>query len=112
MPLYDFRCVECGHEDEVFFMMSQVSGATPACSRCGSPMNRVWHPDSAPTPSVFQAHYNHGLGTYVSSPGQMKEAVRRINGETGQKLVPVGDSDCNVKPRQRKEYLRGKDICP
>ena len=46
MPIYEFRCKECGEMSE-FRVSSYSASQTPACSNCGSPdMERLI---SAPT---------------------------------------------------------------
>lgn len=32
MPIYDYRCIDCGHEAELLIKVN----ATPVCPKCGS----------------------------------------------------------------------------
>jgi putative FmdB family regulatory protein len=36
MPIYEFRCEECGHQFSLLLPMSQ-SGSQHGCPRCGAP---------------------------------------------------------------------------
>ena len=40
MPLYDYRCTECGHRFELLRTISEKDTAT--CSRCGGKVSRVY----------------------------------------------------------------------
>ena len=40
MPIYDFKCVSCGHRFELFTTMSRRSEAV--CPKCGSAVERVY----------------------------------------------------------------------
>ncbi len=39
MPLYDFRCTECSHEEEVLCKAGEDS---QECSKCGAPAKKFW----------------------------------------------------------------------
>jgi len=44
MPIYEYRCPECGHAQEAMVRVA-AADATRVCDRCGTAMTRV--------PSVF-----------------------------------------------------------
>jgi len=49
MPIYEYRCTECGHEQEVILPFSEAT-AEQRCSSCGKPTNRRI---SLPSPPVI-----------------------------------------------------------
>ncbi len=51
MPLYEYRCPNCGEQVEV---LVRAGGAaeTPTCPACGAPMERQWAPVAAHTRGV------------------------------------------------------------
>ena len=46
MPLYDYKCQECGTEKEVQHSMSEIGKIKIQCDACGQPMKKLL---SAPT---------------------------------------------------------------
>ena len=40
MPIYDFKCVACGHRFELFTSISRRAQAV--CPKCGGPVERVY----------------------------------------------------------------------
>ncbi|MBQ6374209.1 MAG: zinc ribbon domain-containing protein [Clostridia bacterium] len=40
MPIYDFKCKECGHRFELFTSISRRDAAT--CPKCGGAVERVY----------------------------------------------------------------------
>jgi len=40
MPIYDFKCKECGHRFELFTSISRRE--TAACPKCGGAVERVY----------------------------------------------------------------------
>ena len=39
MPIYDFKCEDCGHEEEIYFKQSANDVVDPPCSKCKSEKN-------------------------------------------------------------------------
>ena len=75
MPLYDFKCLECGREFEEF---SKIEGRLQVVCKCGgstqillSPPHRDW----------FRPHLNEHLdpdkSIFISSKGQYKELCKK-----------------------------------
>jgi putative FmdB family regulatory protein len=62
MPIYEYRC-ERGHTFEV--MQSVDDGPLTACSICGAPVQRVFHP--------VAVHFK-GSGFYTTDYGRKKKA--------------------------------------
>lgn len=55
MPLYDYRCTQCGHVSEVRHGFSETH--TAPCEQCGGALTRVFNP----APIVFK-----GSGFYAT----------------------------------------------
>lgn len=36
MPIYDYVCKDCGHEEEIFFNKPIMEVVDPDCTKCGS----------------------------------------------------------------------------
>ena len=66
MPLYDYRCVDCGAWDR---RMGGLDDHTALCSRCGGVMMRV-------TADVFQGYF-----VAESDQPQVVQANKRSFGE-------------------------------
>ena len=108
MPIYSFQCQQCGNYTEIYRPMADA-GRPKVCSNCEIPMNRIFNAPQVVTP--MKTYYNHGLGCVVNSKQDIKDALRRINDNTGQNLQEVGNE--NIKPKQPKttdykEILRQK----
>ena len=41
MPLYDYKCPECGYEKEVQHPMSEIGKIEILCDHCGAPMKKM-----------------------------------------------------------------------
>jgi putative FmdB family regulatory protein len=102
MPLYDYNCPDCGEGATVFQTMGESHESRP-CGSCGGVARRVWN-----VPSVFpdntQSYFNHGLGCVVRSKGDIREAMKRIKGTTGQDLIEVGNEKLKRTDPVRQEY--------
>lgn len=42
MPIYEYRCLKCGHQFEKFQKISDT--AASKCEKCGDRVTRVFHP--------------------------------------------------------------------
>jgi len=72
MPLYPFRCPDCGHQKEVF-MYADAYTDVQVCI-CGAKLHRVF----TPLPfHMYQERYNHGLGGHVASKRDEKDLIKQ-----------------------------------
>jgi len=46
---------------------------------------------------TFKSHFNDALGAYVSTPSDIKNRLKEIEGETGQKLIEVGNEKASAQ---------------
>ena len=69
MPIYQFRCRECGSERE------SQSREIVSCA-CGGVSRRVFHANIA---SGFRPHFNHSVGRYVTSQRQFNDALKHAS---------------------------------
>lgn len=103
-PRYDYNCTKCDVTIEVMKSMSEAS-SDEFCGKCNLQLQKVI---SAPRINTsicqFQAHFNHGLGKVVKSKADIKDELRRINGETGRNIVEVGNDNLQSIKTQRKKY--------
>jgi len=125
MPNYDFECDNCGSVVEVYRPISE-SGDPEQCGYCDSRMRRIY---TTQTNVRSHGYFNHGLGQYVRSSADVRDAMKRIrdgyssehvnsHGERykvhheGPDLVPVGDdkpSSYTGKKRQGYSFTAGQE---
>jgi len=89
MPIYEYRCPDCGSEEEARVRFSE-SDATRQCSSCGKPTSRII---SLPRPAIIPLT---GRDT----------VLQRLNGENGQGF-PCVPRD---RPRLEAAYAKGLDL--
>lgn len=68
MPLYDFRCSDCGNETEV---LRNSLAEVVSCVQCGSPMERRFS-----SPPMIKIK---GAGGYPSRRKQVRNTTYRIH---------------------------------
>jgi putative FmdB family regulatory protein len=90
MPIYEYRC-ERGHTFEV--MQRMTDDPLAACSTCGAPVQRVFHP--------VAVHFK-GSGFYNTDYGKQKAAAATSSSESGSdsgsKAESKSDSKADSKP--------------
>lgn len=77
MPIYEFRCRECGNGRE-----SQSRDILPC--PCGGVLKRVFHCNVTP---MFQEHFNHSVGRYVSSKQDFNDGLKQASEDASQARV-------------------------
>ena len=88
MPIYEYRCDDCGASFEAFQKMSD--DPLTECEECGGPLRKVLHP--------VAIHFK-GSGFYTTDYG--KGSGRR----TGGKDAGSGDSRPEILVRRRGELI-------
>lgn len=107
MPIYDYRCSDCG---EVLTRYEPMAGSHEiAICACGNTAVRIWDKPMAFVDNT-PAHYNYGLGIQVNSRKDIREAQRRYKGEHGSELVEVGNEKPTAGKRVRAEYASAREI--
>jgi len=83
MPIYEFKCKECGtHVDDT---SREVMGA---CRECGGPLKRVFSVHLPSSTQHFRPHYNFTVGSYVSSWSDFSDKLR-IHGEHNEEVTGI-----------------------
>lgn len=90
---YPYRCNKCEHRWDVFKSVKDIDNPEP-CSNCGTLGERYLTPCYFHGEKVFNAYYNHGLGTVVQSKSEYNEIVKRRG------LIEIG----NEKPETINKY--------
>lgn len=67
MPIYQFRCRECGSSKET------VNQPSPFPCSCGSLYKRVY---SFTPMKPMEGHFNHSLGKYVSNEREYRDGLK------------------------------------
>ena len=86
MPLYDYKCAQCGAVTEVRHGFDQTHDAP--CAKCGGPLKRVFNP----APIVFK-----GSGFYVTdsrkgSGGETKSETKSESSKPESSPAPSSPS--------------------
>lgn len=89
MPIYEYRCPECGHEQEVRLSFSEVA-VVQLCSECGKPTERRI---SLPQPAIIPV-------------GGREQVLKTLNKEEGGYGFPGGDMH---RPRYEQAMAKGLD---
>jgi len=90
MPIYEYRCPECGHEQEAILPLSEVM-VVQLCSSCGKPTERRI---SVPQPAIFPI-------------GGRERVLKTLNREEGGYKYPGGDMH-----RARYDQAMAKGLDP
>lgn len=89
-PIYDYFCPECKEITEVVKSIKDAE-ADEVCE-CGEGMQRYFSTPWLNTSNCIIEHQkNWAFGETFTTKNQMKEHIARYQGETGRKLVEVGN---------------------
>ena len=88
MPIYEYRCPECGHEEEVILHFSEATAQV--CANCGKPTERRI---SLPQPAIVPV-------------GGREAVLKTLNKEKGGYDFPGGDMH---RPRYEQAMAKGLD---
>lgn len=91
MPLYEYRCTECGHHFEVVHRMS--ADPITECEVCGGPVERVLH-----APAIHfkgSGFHNTDYGTKRRPAGGDGDGASGGDGAPGSGDSGSGGSDAN-----------------
>jgi len=89
MPLYDARCPDCGHVEEIFRRYVDRDTDLPVCS-CGTPMVRTFMP-----PHVIrdlEPYQSMVTGEMITSRSQHRDHLKRHH------VVELGNDKPTLKP--------------
>lgn len=106
MPTYEYYCENCTSHFEVVKSIHDYSNDPSAFCDCGFVGIRQISQPPGINDSVcsFEAHFNYGLGKEVHSNRQLKNEVKRLRGETGMDIQPVGTDTLGSIKKKRKSY--------
>ena len=93
MPIYEYRCEQCGETTEVFQKMSD--DPLEVCERCGGALRKVLHP--------VAIHFK-GSGFYTTDYGRSSKGRQaRESAEAGGGSDGSGDSSGPPKKAEKAE---------
>jgi len=78
MPIYPYRCPECGHTKESLLSMSERNEA-PFCEHCGSFMRRDIEEQTVNMRPDIEPGYDVSLGVHVGSRKELREELAYRN---------------------------------
>jgi len=90
MPIYEYRCPECGHEQEAILPVSEVT-VVQLCSNCGKLTERRI---SLPYPAIVLV-------------GGRERVLKTLNKEEGGYSFPGGDMH---RPRYEQAMAKSLDL--
>jgi transcription initiation factor TFIIIB Brf1 subunit/transcription initiation factor TFIIB len=96
--IYPYRCPNCGGKDII--KSHKEAGKIEYCDQCGAVMVRIWTVPQITTQDVYTG-YNPGLGAHIKNKGHLKEVLSQREGETGEKMIEVGNEKtaCIIKKK-------------
>jgi putative FmdB family regulatory protein len=103
MPIYGYRCGQCGHELEVLQSMSDPP--LRACPECGGALSKMLYP--------VGVHFK-GSGFYSTDYGKNGGAPAKKDGKSesaGETAAagPAAESPAEKKPDKKPESAAGKE---
>lgn len=111
MPIYEYKCsnAECSLDYEINKSFKDAERPEP-CSKCGDDLQRVISAVRTNTSNCqFQSHFNYAFGKEVTNANQMKDLVRKHEGETGRKLIEVGSEKTDSMKKNAKSFKLTED---
>jgi len=101
---YEYECKDHGKVD--IYKSSTLIDREELCEKCQKPMKRNFVPTSNLNPGAasMRGEFNFGLGKHFNNRREVKNELKRIEGETGKKYVEVGSDKPQNTKRVRKEY--------
>ena len=71
MPIYGYRCRECGETRD------SLSNTDVRSCECGGTSRRDYTTVQLRVVSAFQPHFNHSVGQYVQTESEFRDALKR-----------------------------------
>jgi putative FmdB family regulatory protein len=96
MPMYDYRCRECGEEMTIICAMTDERAPKYACP-CGDELKPVFY---FANKSMFKEHYSPGIGEYVTNEKGYAEAAKRLS-----EKASIAWATTRITPRYRCRRL-------
>lgn len=105
MPSYPFECPVCKNYQEVYRPVRDCA-VPEMCGKCDTLMRRVYTVPQVKEP--FREHYNHGLGCYLSTRHDKRDAIRRI-ADGGKKQIVERDPKTGIVNKKMVD-VPGREI--
>lgn len=101
MPIYGYRCTECGHELEVFQSMSDAP--LRECPRCGGPLRKLLYPVGV------QFKGSGFYSTDYKSRGSSSKSESGESGGSASESASSGDASSDGSSAKKAESTAGKE---
>jgi len=108
--IYEYECLKHGKID--IYKSSEYSEKEERCEICYAVMKKNFVPTSNINPgaSSFRGEHMIAFNKHFDTRRQVKNEIRRIEGETGKKIVEVGsDKLDSIKP-VKKTFNEGEAV--
>ena len=97
MPIYEYRCLDCGRRFSLYFQtFSEASEAKPTCPKCGSAnviklVSRVAVMKSEETRLEELADPSNFAGLDENDPKSLAKFMKKMTAELGEDAADLGD---------------------
>lgn len=85
--IYPYECPKCHEYKEIVCSVDDMPKSIP-CGTCKIPMKRII---TAPQLSIPKSYFDPTFNKTINQPSDIKEELRKHQGETGQEMIPLGD---------------------
>ena len=102
--IYVYHCSKCALETDVYKSVDEID-REELCPGDGTLMQRILSPTNINTSNCrFESNYNPAFGKVMHSKRDIKNEIRRLNGEQGRNIEEVGNDSLKSIKKQRKPY--------
>jgi putative FmdB family regulatory protein len=110
MPIYGYRCTECGHELEVLQSMS--AEPLKVCSECGGALRKLLYPVGVQFKGsgFYTTDYrNGGDGKSRSESGSTSSPASESNGSSGSSSSSESNGSSSSSSEKKSETAASKE---
>ena len=79
MPVYPYRCPQCGHEEDEIVIPGAQASRSPFCPMCSSLMQRAYDKQNVAVRGDIEPGYDVSLGDHVGSRRDLREKLAYKN---------------------------------
>lgn len=100
MPLYDYRCKFCPEPWTIFKTINRLE-INELCPKHHAVMQRCFTWNGQISMGSFKPGFQPAFGKYMKNKHELKDAMKRHEGETGKELHEIGNEKIRpVEPRK------------
>lgn len=100
--IYEYACITCNNTFDIV-KCADKSGWQEPCPKCGKLADKRFTFRGQTQIENWAPGYYYAFGKNFRNKGELKNEIRRLNGEEGRVIIEAGNEKPRLKP-QRKEY--------